>query len=76
LRRAQEGLLLAREKEVEAGPEQGMGPSLKELQQRMMEQGKMIDNIVRQRPYTCMGVVFLAGLTFGALMGLKAGRKY
>ncbi|MEM2905480.1 MAG: hypothetical protein QW057_01185 [Candidatus Bathyarchaeia archaeon] len=49
-----------------------MEEGLKTLQETMMEQKKIVDEFVKAKPYVALGIVFVAGLTLGALAGLLA----
>jgi len=55
-------------KKIEARMEEGMTA----LRETLMEQKKVVDELVKQRPYVALGMAFMAGLTLGAIMGLAA----
>ena len=56
---------------IEERMEQGM----KEMQGRLMEQKKVADEFVKEKPYMAMGMVFIAGLTLGCLAALIGRSK-
>jgi len=50
--------------------EEQLKQGIKEVQDRLMEQKKVVDEVVREKPLMTLGIVFLAGLTLGALMAM------
>ena len=56
---------------IEERMEQGM----KEMQSRLMEQKKVADEFVKEKPYMAMGMVFIAGLTLGCMAALIGRSK-
>jgi len=52
---------------IEERVDQGM----KEMQSRLMEQKKVVDEFVKEKPYLALGIAFIAGLTLGCLAAYK-----
>lgn len=56
---------------IEEKVEQGM----KEMQSRLMDQKKVVDEFVREKPYMALGIAFIAGLTLGCLAAVVGRSK-
>lgn len=55
--------------------EERMQQEMKELHEKIDKHRKEMDEFVKEKPEMAMGIVFLAGLTFGALMALMTRHK-
>ena len=56
---------------IEERVDQGM----KDMQSRLMEQKKVVDEFVKEKPYMALGIAFIAGLTLGCLAALIGRSK-
>ena len=55
--------------------EEEMEEKIKDLNVKIMEQKKVIDDFVKEKPYVAMGIGFVAGLGFGLILSLVKSRK-
>lgn len=55
--------------------EEKMEEKIKSLNIKLMEQKKVIDEFVKEKPYVVLGIGFVAGLGFGLLLSLVKSRK-
>jgi len=56
---------------IEERVDQGM----KDMQSRLMEQKKVVDEFVKEKPYIALGIAFIAGLTLGCLAAHKGCKE-
>ena len=55
--------------------EERMQQQMKELHEKIDEHRKKMDEFVKEKPEMAMGMVFLAGLTVGTLIGLMTRHR-
>ncbi|MBN1682034.1 hypothetical protein JW865_00590 [Candidatus Bathyarchaeota archaeon] len=55
--------------------EEEIEEKIKDLNVKLMEQKKVIDDFVKEKPYVAMGLGFVAGLGFGLILSLVKSRK-
>jgi ElaB/YqjD/DUF883 family membrane-anchored ribosome-binding protein len=67
---------IARARRMSEKIDESVHERIDDLSKTMLEQQKLIDDFIHEKPYVSMGVGFLAGLGLGIVLGhLTRGRR-